>query len=407
MRILLVNCVYGKGSTGKIISDLRSCLVKHEHEVAVAIARGNECADENVYLLASKPIMMLQSLASKMTGLSYECSPFSTFRLKKLINDYKPDIVNLHCINANTVDVAQTIEFLKENSIATVVTCHAEFLYTGGCGLSLSCNKWLTGCGECPQFHKPDSNLPISFFFDRTKREWRKLSEAYKNFPKLHMTGVSEWLTDRMKRSPFFYNVSITPVFNGLDTNIFHFRDSSSLRNNIGLNGKKVIVHVTPNFYFPIKGGRYVIELAKRFYKKHKDYSFVIIGYNGDNTDLPSNCYPIPHTENQIELAEYYSMADICLLTSERETFSMVTAETLCCGTPIAGFKAGGPESIAIPEYSIFCDFGDLDNLENNVIDFCSKEFDKQQISNTACAVFSKEKMGENYLKVYNKILNS
>ena len=38
----------------------------------------------------------------------------------------------------------------------------------------------------------------------------------------------------------------------------------------------------------------------------------------------------------------------------------MVTAESLCCGTPVVGFKAGAPEQIAIKEFSEFVEYGDL-----------------------------------------------
>ena len=41
----------------------------------------------------------------------------------------------------------------------------------------------------------------------------------------------------------------------------------------------------------------------------------------------------------------------------------MVVAESLCCGTPVIGFKAGGPETIAIPEYCEFVEYGDVDAL--------------------------------------------
>lgn len=62
------------------------------------------------------------------------------------------------------------------------------------------------------------------------------------------------------------------------------------------------------------------------------------------------------------------------LLTSERETFSMVTAESLCCGTPVVGFKAGAPEQIALKEYSEFVDYGNLDKLEKAVRRWLQKE---------------------------------
>lgn len=407
MKILLVNCVYGSGSTGKILKDLRTHFTKLGHDVYVAIGRGVEKPDENVHLLASSLEMKFQALVSRLSGLSYKCAPFSTGRLKKLIRQFKPDIINLHCVNANTIDVGDILTFLKVNNIPTVVTCHAEFLYTGGCGYSFACNKWMIGCGSCPQFHTPDSNLPRSYFFDRTHLQWHTLKEAYRNFTKLRLTGVSEWLTARMDKSPFFVGRKIIPVLNGLDTSIFHYYDVNDKRKLLNIEGKKVIIHVTPNFYFPIKGGRYVIELAKRFYTLYPEYVFIIIGYNGNGTDLPPNVIANNHTKNQKELAEYYSLADVCLLTSKKETFSMVTAEALCCGTPIAGFKSGGPESIAIPEYSTFCEFGDLDLLQKSIIDFANRGFNKKQISDEACKVFSKEQMVHNYLKVYTELLQS
>jgi glycosyltransferase involved in cell wall biosynthesis len=37
----------------------------------------------------------------------------------------------------------------------------------------------------------------------------------------------------------------------------------------------------------------------------------------------------------------------------------MIVAESLCCGTPVVGFKAGGPESIAIDDYCVFVQFLD------------------------------------------------
>ena len=56
--------------------------------------------------------------------------------------------------------------------------------------------------------------------------------------------------------------------------------------------------------------------------------------------------------EDQSELAAFYSLADVTLLTSEKETFSMVCAESLCCGTPVVGFQAGAPEGISLPAVS-------------------------------------------------------
>ena len=44
----------------------------------------------------------------------------------------------------------------------------------------------------------------------------------------------------------------------------------------------------------------------------------------------------------------------------------MIVAESLCCGTPVVGFKAGAPEQITIKEYSEFSEFGNIEILKEN-----------------------------------------
>ncbi len=405
MKVLLINCVFGFGSTGKIVKDLKEEFEKRGNTVFVAYGRGKRMSAESFYRLASPFIMNIQSLFSKISGRTYECSPFSTYKLKRLVKSLNPDVVNIHCANANTINLSATIEFLKKEGFPTVITAHAEFYHTGGCGYALSCDKWLSECDKCPQFHTKNSTLPKSYFFSATKRQWLLLYKAYKGFTELQLTGVSSWLTHRMSCSPFFKYNTITPILNGLDTSVFHLKDSGAIRSKHNLNDKKVVLHVTPDFYYPIKGGHYVLELAHIFKRKHPNYIFIIIGYNGDGADCYDNIITVHHTQNQNELADYYSLADVCLLTSEKETFSMVTAESLCCGTPVVGFKAGAPESISIPEYSSFCEFGDMTALENTVEKFAETRFDKKKISMRAIDIYSKERMADDYLKVYHNCL--
>ena len=49
---------------------------------------------------------------------------------------------------------------------------------------------------------------------------------------------------------------------------------------------------------------------------------------------------------------------------SQCESFSMPVLESLCCGTPVYGFKAGGPESVCPEEMkNNFVDNGDINAL--------------------------------------------
>ena len=106
---------------------------------------------------------------------------------------------------------------------------------------------------------------------------------------------------------------------------------------------KKIVLHVTPNFNHPIKGGNYVIEVARQL----PDMQFVIVGFNGDAQALPKNVMTVSHTRDQSELAKYYSMADCMICTSLRESLPTVCLEAVSCGCKVVGFRTGGvPETI-------------------------------------------------------------
>ena len=83
----------------------------------------------------------------------------------------------------------------------------------------------------------------------------------------------------------------------------------------------------------------------------------------------------------------------------------MVTAESLCCGTPIVGFKAGAPETISIPEYSRWVDYGDIKSLRNAVLEVINQDINKDELCALSKSLYDKKVMVENYINVYNRLL--
>jgi len=108
---------------------------------------------------------------------------------------------------------------------------------------------------------------------------------------------------------------------------------------------------------------------------------------------------------DQALLAQYYSMANVTLLTSKRETFSMILAESLCCGTPVVGWKAGGPESIALKEYCHFSEQGDLDGLEQDMQRMLKEDIEKEEVAGRAETVYGAEAMYSGYKNIYDSLL--
>ena len=401
MKILQVNCVYNTGSTGKIVYDVHTELLNSGYESVVCYGRGSKTQDKYVYKTCGELYSKFNNLLTRFTGIMYGGCFFSTNKLLSIIKKEKPDIVHLHCINGYFVNIYRLVSWLKNNKIKTVLTLHAEFMYTANCGHALDCERYKIGCGNCPKLKAETKSL----FFDNTALSWKKMKKAFDGFNEnLIVTSVSSWLMGRAKDSLILGDKEHTVVMNGLDSGIFKIQDGAKLKKKLNIKDEKIVLFVTPFFSLDeshLKGGYYVAELAKQM----PNVKFIIVGNQNKGLNLPSNVIDVGRVENQIELAKYYSLADVTILTSKRETFSMVTAESLCCGTPVVGFKAGGPESITITEYSSFVNYGNFDALKSGIEKFLEKEWNTQEISQKAILKYDKSAMFKGYLKVYKNLV--
>lgn len=339
MKVLQINCVYNYGSTGKIVFDIHNALIEKGIESVVCYGRGKRVKEPNIYKVSTEFGGKVHSVFSRIFGVDFGFSPFATAKTIKIIKKEQPDVVHLHCLNGHFINVYKLVEFLKNSGIKTVLTLHAEIMHTAGCEHAMECEKWKTECFDCPKIRGKISR----FFRDDAKYCFNRMKKAFDGFDNLTVVGVSEWLTKRAEQSPIFKDCQYVTVHNGIDTDVFHYTESN-IRESLGIDkNEKLILHVTPNFRHLIKGGKYVLDLINRM----PDYRFVIVGKGTENIAFPENVKTIPFTKNKQELAELYSSADCCIITSLNETFSMVAAEANCCGTKVVAFSVGGvPEAI-------------------------------------------------------------
>ena len=228
------------------------------------------------------------------------------------------------------------------------------------------------------------------------------MKKAFDGFEKdCRVISVSPWLMDRAKQSPILEDFHHDTVLNGIDTErIFYPHGGEALRERLGMKEKELVLHVTAFFSanpeHP-KGGWYIVELAKRMPK----VAFVVLGSGNVDVKLPDNVLYLGRIDNQQELAEYYSAADVTLLTSKKETFGMVAAESLCCGTPVVGFKSGATEMISLPEHSDFVEYGNLDALEQALRIMLQE---KVQTNYTRASIkYAKQTIAEEYIRLHKE----
>lgn len=381
MKILLINGVYKKGSTGNIVETLFNGYKQEGHDPYLIYGRGDRKYVSNSNHIYNKTLEIeskIHHLFSLFTGNMYGGMHISTYRITKLIKKINPDVVHLHCLNGYFVNIYSLINYLKKNHIKTILTMHADFMMTGGCGYSLDCTKYLTdGCKCCPRVSSYNGKLSLN----RTHHFYKKMYNSIKEFKELQVTCVSPWLTSRYKASPIYKDVPISTVLNPVDPIFF----------KKGVNNpyiyEKNVLYVTPDIFEPEKGGDQLEEIMQAL----TDIHFTIISAKA--RDYKANCNNYTYISGGVDKATlryYYYFANCVLILSKRETFSMVVAEAQTCGTYVIGYKNGGSETIAYKDLSSFVEPNKMNELINETKHNINSPkirrslycFDKKTISN-------------------------
>ncbi len=396
MKVLQVNCVYNKGSTGKIVFDIHKGLQEQGIESVVCYGRGQKVCEKNVYKTCSELYSKINNLFSRITGLMYGGCFFSTNKLIKIIKKEKPDIVHLHCLNGYFVNIYRLITWLKKNNFRTVLTLHAEFMHTANCGHAFDCDKWKTGCGGCPRLKKETKSL----FFDRTAKSWSKMKQSFEGFENLQIIGVSNWISERAKMSPIFNRAKIETIYNGIHVGLFSYSQKEeklcNVANKYGIDiTKKVVLHVTPSFAGEIKGGKYFLDLAK---KLDDSFQCVVVGVD---RNIENDIVSIPFISNQQELAAIYSIASVLVITSKSDNYPTVCLEANCCGTPVVGFDVGGVKETIYDGMGKTVTFGDMISLQNAVVEY---SYEKSNIRESQIVACRESRDCERMIKEYKKL---
>lgn len=395
MKVLLldVNCKYS--STGKIVYDLYRQLRAVGHEAAIGYGRGSLIKEENIYRFSPGWEVYMHALMTRLTGFTGCFSHIATNRLLKFIDRFQPDVVHLNDMHGYFVNIIPLIEYLKQKNIRTVWTFHCEFMYTGKCGHAYECEKWQTECGKCPRLN----DYPRSVFFDHTRRMFRDKKRALEKFDNLVIVSPSVWLFNRIKKS-FLRDKEIKVIYNGIDNDVFYKRDAALLKEKHGITKQKVVLAVAPDIMSANKGGRHVIALAEKM--KNANVCFIMIGVTEKDLLVPDNVITIGLISDQDLLAQYYSMADVFLICSERENYPTTCIEAASCGTPIVGFDVGGTAETVDDECGIFVPYGNIDALKMGVEHFLQQSDEKKQLYNRRD--YSKERMFQEYLQLYKEM---
>ena len=401
MKVLQINAVYKKMSTGRTTAEMHEYFLANEIESY--IASPDLCGlDKNAFKISNKLDMKVHGFMSRLFGLQGYFSKIETHKLLKYINSIKPDIIHLRNLHGNYINIKMLLRYIAKKEIATVVTLHDCWFYTGKCChyLEDNCEKWKSICGNCPALKKHNN----SWFLDRSKKMQKDKFDLFSKINKLAVVGVSEWVTDEAKQSVVLKSANLFErIYNWIDFSVFR-PTNTDLRKRLNLENKFVAVSVAAT-WGDSKGIKDIISLAE---KLGDEFAILLIGKTGADFECPENVITVGATDSVEELAEYYSMADCCISCSLQETFGKTIAEASACGTPVVVYN-----STALPELvGEGCGYvvahGDVDEMANRLNEM--KKIGKNCFSE-ACVEYSHKNfdMGtniESYIDIYKCLLS-
>lgn len=403
MKVLQINAVYEKYSTGRTTKELHEELLKMGIESYIA------CPDlsglkENAYKIGNKLDRKMHAFFSRVSGKQGYFSRISTKKLIKYIDQINPDIVFLRNLHGNYINVPMLLKYLARNNKAVIITLHDCWFYTGKCVdyIDKKCDKWMYKCGSCPSIKDGNKSL----FFDKSESVLLDKKELFNDIDRLAVVGVSQWVTNDAKKSILKNAKVIKCIYNWIDLELFKPYCKSMLREKLGLKDKFIILGIATNWN-KCKGIDVFNKLADEL---SEEYKIILVG-NKETIEVknPKIKYlGIIHDVH--ELAELYSAADVFVNPSTHETFGKTTAEAISCGTPVIAYNGTAtPELIGVDEK---CGYLINENDSQKYIEKIEeihkigKSVYEKECRKRAEMLFNKEKNIEEYIKLMSALKN-
>ena len=412
--ILQINTIAVNGSTGRITEGIGEAAIRHGYSSFIAYGRNSPSSSKSGLIrIGSEFDVFEHVLETRLFDMQGLASRKATKLFVKQIDDIRPDLVHLHNIHGNYINYKILFDYLVEKDIPIVWTLHDCWAFTGHCVhfTDVECYKWKVkgnkdgNCSKCPK----KKGYPNSYLFDRSKQNFLDKQKYFTRINNMIIVPVSHWLGDITSES-FLGKYPIHVIQNGIDVDVFYPIPNSieSVRQKYGIGKRFMILGVATGWSDDV-GMSDFFWLSEKLSNEH--FAIVMVGLTEKQIKaLPAGIIGITRTWDANELAEIYTAADVTFNGSFQETFGLVTAESMACGTPVIVYDSTAcPEIVTDKQTGYVVQVGDRNMLLNRIL-MLSQNQDRKHI-NQKCVNYvrenlSKQQKYDEYIDIYNTILS-
>ncbi len=372
MNIAIVGFYYPHlGGSARVARRLAKYLVKLGHTVRVI------AYPESVEFKIDKEDNLHIHSARRVKIPVFRNVPYTITRASRIVNLCKKhdiDVIHVHYAIPHAIS-----SFLAKQivDVPLIVTLHGSDIHTHG--LRPSIKPILTMCLE-----KAD-----------------------------YLTSVSKYLKGIAKKDYRIKN-KIDVVYNFINVKLFRKKNCNRLKARLKIpKDKKIILHAS-NFR-PVKNTEMIVDAAPGIIKESPNALFLMVGEGPELGNIKKMV-----RKNKLQryfrfigrkgyMSKLFNIADVTVLTSIKESFGLVLAESMACETPVVATNVGGiPEVVKNGKTGLLVHLNRPKSLARAVVKLLKndklrekmgKEGRKYVIRN-----FGTMKIVKEYLKIYQRL---
>lgn len=318
----------------------------------------------------------------------------------------RPDVIHGHNLHGRYFDL-RILPWLSQH-IPVVLTLHDAWLLGGHCVHSFDCERWRTGCGECP-----DLSIHVAIRRDASAYNWRRKKRIYQK-SRLFVITPSHWLMRKVERSmlvPAIVEARVIP--NGVDLSIFRPADKRAARAALGIPQQARVLLFTANRARRNAWKDYptVISAVSRAADRARNQDVLLIALGEDAPPEQvghAQIRYVPFQQDCQTVADYYRAADIYVHAARADTFPRAVLEALACGTPVVATAVGGiPEQIEDGVTGFLTPPSDSEAMSRRIYQLLKDAALQQEMARQAVCIaqrrFDLERQVDDYLDFYER----
>lgn len=252
---------------------------------------------------------------------------------------------------------------------------------------------------------------------ERNSKDWALLNEKMIAYKKeildkrscsLSFVGISNFMTASAKESAGIKANEYLTIHNCIDTSMYAPVNKEEARRRLNIAEDKLVFCFVADY----------INAERKGFSELRDAIEMLGERNIEFLSVGHQFMPFPITVrhrhlgslDKNELCLVYSASDAFIFPTKEEALGNVMLEAMACGTPVIGTPVGGLLDVIEDGFNgIFTEGTSADDIKNGIERFIAMKdhFNSEKIRANIAEKFSPEKIAQQYMDLYKKLLNA